>query len=123
MGEGSVTEVYFYHLEVRSLEQVLPLFQWAAARARKALEPLVGVRVEVDGRLLFHMATIYGNCSEFKLLAGPAHEPRAAGGSHDLVGRGFRLLRIFCRRHYSPSLTEGQHAYCWPDQSGVRLGR
>ena len=24
MGEGSVTEVYFYHLEVRSLEQVLP---------------------------------------------------------------------------------------------------
>jgi len=55
MGEGSVTEVYFYHLEVRSLEQVLPtLLELSLKRGwRAAVQATSEERVEALNTLLW----------------------------------------------------------------------
>ena len=55
MGEGSVTEVYFYHLEVRSLEQVLPtLLERSLKRGwRAAVQAASEERVEALNTLLW----------------------------------------------------------------------
>ena len=55
MGEGSVTEVYFYHLEVRSLEQVLPpLLERSLKRGwRAAVQAASEERVEAINTLLW----------------------------------------------------------------------
>ena len=55
MGEGSVLEVYFYHLEVRSLEQVLPtLLELSLKRGwRAVVQAASEERVEALNTLLW----------------------------------------------------------------------
>jgi DNA polymerase-3 subunit chi len=55
MGEGSVSEVYFYHLEVRSLEQVLPtLLELSLKRGwRAVVQAASEERVEALNTLLW----------------------------------------------------------------------
>ena len=55
MGEGSVPEVYFYHLEVRSLEQVLPtLLELSLKRGwRAVVQAASEERVEALNTLLW----------------------------------------------------------------------
>jgi len=55
MGEGSVTEVYFYHLERRSLDEVLPtLLELSLKRGwRAAVQAASDERVEAINTLLW----------------------------------------------------------------------
>ena len=55
MGEGSVTEVYFYHLERRSLDDVLPtLLELSLKRGwRAAVQAASEERVEAINTLLW----------------------------------------------------------------------
>ena len=55
MGEGSATEVYFYHLETRSLDEVLPtLLELSLKRGwRAAVQAASEERVEALGTLLW----------------------------------------------------------------------
>ena len=74
MGEGSVTEVYFYHLERRSLDEVLPtLLELSLKRGwRTAVQAASEERVEAINTLLWTYR------EESFLPHGTAHDGRAS---------------------------------------------
>ena len=74
MGEGSVTEIYFYHLERRSLDEVLPtLLELSLKRGwRAAVQAASEERVEAINTLLWTYR------EESFLPHGTAHDGRAS---------------------------------------------